>query len=73
MFRKEKKQVASLHIFEKKCTGCEKCVSHCRPRVLGMIYKEDRSYATVEFLQRCVGCGKCTWVCPVDAIELILV
>ncbi|MDR2948845.1 MAG: 4Fe-4S binding protein [Prevotella sp.] len=53
--------------------GCERCVDRCHHKVLGMVYKDNRSYATVEYRDRCKGCGGCTWECPTDAIELITV
>jgi len=71
MFRIRKKEVVSLQIFEKKCIACERCIERCRHKVLGMVYKDNSSYATIEYRNRCVGCGKCEYICPMDAIELI--
>lgn len=73
IFKQKRAEVVSLQVFERKCIGCERCVDRCRYRVFGMIYKEYRSYATVEYRDRCVGCGRCTWTCPTDAVELITV
>lgn len=73
MFCKRKREVKSLQIFDRKCIGCESCLERCRHRVLGMTYKEGRSYATVEFIERCIGCGKCHDICPAKAIELVTV
>jgi ferredoxin len=70
-FKMKKPKVITLQIFESKCIGCERCVEQCRRKVLGMAYKDDRSYATVEYPDRCTGCGNCSWKCPTDAIELI--
>lgn len=64
-------EVLLLQIFQKKCTGCEKCVEKCPRKVLGVTYTQDGSYATIEYRDRCVGCARCFWVCPSDAIELI--
>lgn len=66
---KEKKK--ALHVFSRKCVGCEMCVEACRRNVLGMFYKREYCYATVEFPDRCTGCGKCVEICPFDAIELM--
>ncbi|MDU1892469.1 MAG: 4Fe-4S dicluster-binding protein [Dysgonomonas sp.] len=71
MFRKEKRKIISLQIFERKCIGCERCVDRCERNVLGMIYGEKYSYATVEFPERCTGCALCSFICPLEAIELI--
>lgn len=72
MFKIKHREVLSLHIFQKKCTGCEKCVDTCRYRALGMVYKENKSYATVEYPDRCMGCRRCEWVCPADAVEIVI-
>lgn len=72
-FKRRQVEVISLQIFERKCIGCERCVDRCHHKVLGMVYKDNRSYATVEYRDRCKGCGGCTWECPADAIELITV
>ncbi|MDR0824027.1 MAG: 4Fe-4S binding protein [Prevotella sp.] len=69
----KKTEIITLQIFERKCIGCEKCVERCRRKVLGMVYKDDHSYATVEYPDRCTGCGACSKKCPTDAIELITV
>lgn len=71
MFKKGKREVLSLQIFERKCIGCEKCVDRCRNNVLGMMYNDKYSHATVEFRERCTGCGICSFICPLGAIELI--
>lgn len=71
MFNRRSREVISLQIFERKCTGCENCVEKCRRKVIGMTYKDGHSYATVEYPERCAGCRKCEFVCPSDAIELI--
>ena len=72
LFKRKKREVLSLQIFERKCIGCESCVDICRHKALGMIYTLEKSYASVEFIGRCVGCGRCMRECPVDAIELIV-
>lgn len=72
MFNTRRKEILSLSIFQKKCIGCNKCVDICRFKVLGMTYKENKSYATVEYPDRCIGCRRCTWACPSDAIEIIV-
>lgn len=72
MFKTKRREVLSLHIFQKKCIGCEKCVDACRHDVLGMVYIENKTYATVEYPDRCVGCRRCEWACPADAVEIIV-
>lgn len=71
MFKTKRREVVSLQIFERKCIACERCIERCRHKALGMVYKENLSYAVVEHKNRCVGCGGCEYVCPTDAIELI--
>lgn len=71
MFHGKKKGVKSLQILGRRCIACESCMEVCPRNVFGMMYKDDCSYATIEYRSRCVGCGKCQEVCPVDAIELI--
>ncbi len=65
-----KKENLSIFISQKKCTGCEHCVGICAKRVIGMVYNEDKAYATVEYKDRCTICRVCEMLCPVDAIEI---
>lgn len=60
----------SLHISQQRCTGCEACFEKCPHKVIGMVYKEEKSYATIERIDRCVGCNRCVKACKVQAIEL---
>lgn len=69
MFKTRKREI-SLFIFQNRCIGCERCVEKCRHKVFGMLYTEDKSYATVEHPERCTGCGKCQQRCPTYAIEI---
>lgn len=69
MFETKKKKV-SLFISQYKCIGCEICANICFHNVLGMTYKGDESYATVEYPDRCIACGKCQRICPSGAIEI---
>lgn len=71
IFVKKKRTVKSLDIIKNKCIGCESCVERCRHQVLGMTYREGRSFATVEAIDRCRGCGKCHDICPAKAIVLL--
>ncbi len=67
---KTKRRNLSIYVLQKKCIGCESCIDVCPHKVFGMIYKDNDSYATVEYPDKCSGCGRCVKYCPVDAIEL---
>lgn len=69
MYKVEKRKV-SLFISQQKCIGCEICVNICFYNVLGMTYKEDDCYATVEYPDKCIACGKCQHICPSNAIKI---
>ena len=73
MFKRKKREIVSLQILTKKCIRCERCVSRCCRKVLGMMYKDGKAYTSIEYKDRCVGCGGCVRTCPSDAIELITV
>ena len=46
-----------------KCTGCRKCVEHCKFNAL--IYIKEKPMV---FTEVCHSCGLCSLVCPADAI-----
>ncbi len=49
-----------------KCTGCGKCVEHCRFNAVALVD------GCAEFdLISCEGCGVCEDVCPVDAVRMV--
>ncbi|MFZ2653506.1 MAG: 4Fe-4S binding protein [Victivallales bacterium] len=49
---------------EKKCTGCESCVSACPTEAIVM--KNGKASVT----DACVDCGACVQECPVEAITM---
>lgn len=61
------------YVFQRKCCACELCVENCPQKVFGMMYKENMTYATVEYADRCIACNKCIKVCPAGAIEVIII
>lgn len=65
-----RKKEISIFISQKKCIGCEHCVNVCGKKVLGMVYKDEEAYATVEYIERCTACRVCEMLCPADAIEI---
>ena len=48
----------------KKCTGCEACVSACPTEAIVM--KDGKASVT----DACVDCGACVQECPVEAIKM---
>ena len=53
------------HIDREACTGCGKCVEHCRFRA---ILPEHGKFKINEYA--CEGCGVCSYVCPAQAVHL---
>ena len=60
----------SLRIDRSLCSGCGRCVTRCRRKVLGFTTKDGFACATVEFPGLCRCCGKCAKICPNGAIEM---
>ena len=54
---------AYVHIEEKFCTGCSKCVRACPTKALRI-----RGQRAQLFDYLCIGCGECMRVCPEGAI-----
>lgn len=48
------------------CTGCKKCLEHCRFNAIDFV---DKKCEINEFA--CEGCGVCEYVCPQKAVSLI--
>jgi MinD superfamily P-loop ATPase len=57
-------------IDREKCTGCGKCVRHCKFNTIFQVSREKMTKYDVEMLS-CEGCGLCAMVCPVDAILML--
>lgn len=66
--------MAQLHIDEKRCKGCELCVSVCPNSVLKMTKEAFNPrgfhYAEVVKPEACIFCGRCALMCPDMAIEI---
>jgi len=52
-----------------KCIGCGKCLEHC---AYGAITRNESGMLEVAHFM-CEGCGVCKLVCPVNAINLVMV
>ncbi len=50
-------------VIEKKCSGCQVCLSQCPVDAIDIV----DGIAKIDG-EKCVGCGKCVLVCPSDAI-----
>ncbi|MBN1189642.1 MAG: electron transfer flavoprotein subunit alpha [Dehalococcoidales bacterium] len=55
------REVAQVN--EKKCSGCQVCLSQCPVDAIDIV----DGIAKID-AEKCVGCGKCVQVCPADAI-----
>lgn len=53
-----------------RCTGCGRCVSACRDRLITLDPVGNRKIAWLKYPERCSLCGKCLAECPLGAIEL---
>ena len=60
------KNVATLKLHPKKCTGCGKCIEVCPHSVFEMKNKK------VEIVDkdRCIECGACVKNCPFSALDV---
>ena len=58
------KDVVTLHLDEKKCTGCGMCLDVCPHEV----FKMNGKHVTIQNRDACMECGACSKNCPVDAI-----
>jgi electron transfer flavoprotein alpha subunit len=50
-------------VIEKKCSGCQICLSQCPVDAIDIVDGIAKINA-----EKCIGCGKCVQVCPTDAI-----
>jgi NAD-dependent dihydropyrimidine dehydrogenase PreA subunit len=57
-----------LHIIEKNCTGCKRCLKMCKHKALNVINDENGTHIVVNF-DRCSSCGDCIGVCKFNALE----
>jgi ferredoxin len=60
------KDVVTLKLYQKKCTGCGSCLLVCPHAVLGL------TNGKVEIANRdaCMECGACARNCPVEALSV---
>jgi uncharacterized Fe-S center protein len=58
---------SSPEIYEKNCTGCRICETHC---AYGAIKVGDDRIAHIDY-ERCVGCGQCIAVCQYDSARVV--
>lgn len=60
------KNVATLELFDDKCTGCGVCVTVCPHEV----FKMYENKAMIVNKDRCMECGACANNCAFDAIAV---
>ena len=58
------KDVVTLHLDEKKCTGCGMCLDVCPHEV----FKTNGKYVVIQNRDACMECGACSLNCPANAI-----
>jgi electron transport complex protein RnfB len=56
-----------INIDNDACTGCGTCIDRCWMEALKM----DGDVVVRDF-NRCIGCGACRYICPTDAMQLVL-
>ena len=63
----KKDQHAYIHpvIDSSRCTGCERCASHCPEHAITVKNKKAMLSSA-----ECIGCGQCQTVCPVPCIVM---
>jgi NAD-dependent dihydropyrimidine dehydrogenase PreA subunit len=60
------KDVVTLQLDEKKCTGCGMCLEVCPHEV----FKMNSSHAIIRNRDACMECGACSRNCPLGAISV---
>ena len=60
------KDVVTLQLDEKKCTGCGMCLEVCPHEVFQM----NSSHAIIQNRDACMECGACSRNCPFGAISV---
>jgi NAD-dependent dihydropyrimidine dehydrogenase PreA subunit len=60
------KDVVTLQLDEKKCTGCGMCMEVCPHEV----FKMNSSHAIIQNRDACMECGACSRNCPFNAISV---
>ena len=60
------KDVVTLQLNEKKCSGCGMCVVVCPHAVLGM----NNNKVHIENKDACMECGACAMNCPTKALTV---
>jgi len=60
------KDVVTLQLDVKKCTGCGMCLEVCPHNVFQM----NESHAVIRNRDACMECGACSRNCPVEAISV---
>ena len=66
------KNVATLELFEEKCTNCLICIDVCPHNVFGMVnqaYTVEQKLAIVD-KDACMECGACALNCPFSALDV---
>jgi len=60
------KDVVTLQLDEKKCTGCGMCLDVCTHEV----FKMNSKHVVIQNRDACMECGACSLNCPVNAISV---
>ena len=60
------KNVVTLQLDEKKCTGCGMCLNVCPHAVFTM----NSKHAAIQSRDACMECGACSQNCPANAISV---
>lgn len=53
-----------------RCSGCGRCVTACRQRIITLETIKHRKHALITDPRLCTGCGACIEACPIDALTI---
>lgn len=56
-----------IYLEEEKCTGCNKCITHCPVIGANVAYLVDGNNKVKINGEKCIHCGECIKVCDHDA------
>ena len=72
IFRHHRGKNKTIRVVEEKCTGCQRCLTKCKHRVLKRGDNKKGAKVYPESPNSCTGCEDCLSACKFDALELIL-
>jgi ferredoxin len=71
VYRRKKRRNKIIHVVDKKCIRCGRCIKRCSRRVLEMEGEGDERRLAIKNPDKCTACGDCMGRCKFNALELV--